>query len=560
MAVENEISQIYKHYFTQPICLHFKKKYIEIMKSNIFRKRVIGDTAESNMNRTLTLPSLVVMGIAAIIGAGIFATISETLSHGGAGSVFLFAFTSLACLFSGLCYSHFASQTTEAGSAYTYSYYQLGEIVAFVVGWTLILEYAIGNIVVAISFSDYFSGLFKSFGVHIPEYLATGYQTAKLGVNDMAKAAWQNAPEFMGIKLIVNLPAFLSVAIISVLCYIGIRESKNTAIAMVALKIAVLLLLFGIGFFYIRIENYTPFFPLGYKGLMAGIASVFFSYIGFDAITSLSEEAKNPKRDMPRAIILSLGITTLLYLLACLVMIGVFPYNEWAGVKNALQEFFSRLGMTALGGVVSVIILIAMTSVLLVYQLGLPRIFMNMSRDGLIPNIFSKIHSRYRTPSFSTFITGVIVCIPVLFLDQQAVLELTSIGTLFAFDIVCIAVLYNKTVAKEGYQVKYINSRYVLLPLLLLFGVLYVVSPDLFTLNFTALNIPFLIFIVVGFGFIVFSIVKKLSLIPVLGLLCNTYLMSELPPHSWIRFFGWLAIGLLIYFFYSRKHSKLEVK
>ncbi len=435
--------------------------------SKLTRKKTIQDilahadanTGEAGMKRNLNVRDLTAMGIAAIIGAGIFSTIGNAAAQGGPAVSLLFIFTALACGFSALCYAQFASTIPISGSAYTYSYASFGEIIAWIIGWTLIMEYAIGNIAVAISWSDYFTGFLSGFNIHFPEYFSIDYLTASRGFanatalmqsgtlfNDLPLAtkeayiAWVNAPQIAGLHIIADIPAFTIVVLITVLVFIGIYETKVAGNIMVLLKVVILLVVIAVGAFYTNPENWSPFAPNGIGGVLKGVSGEFFAYIGFDAISTTAEECKNPRRDLPKAMILALIITTILYVLISLVLTGMVNYQELA-VGDPLAYVFGKLNLSRLSGVIAFSAIVAMASVLLVFQIGQPRIWMSMSRDGLLPKIFSKIHPRFRTPWFATIITGILVAVPSLFLNLTEVTDLTSIGTLFAFILVSGGVL-----------------------------------------------------------------------------------------------------------------------
>ncbi|HNX06681.1 MAG TPA: amino acid permease [Bacteroidales bacterium] len=571
--------------------------------TKLFRKKSIDDImrhADSmshdpqRLKRNLNVVDLTALGIAAIIGAGIFSTIGNAAANGGPAVSLLFVFTALACGLSGLCYARFSSVIPISGSAYTYAYASFGELIAWIIGWDLIMEYAVGNIAVAISWSDYFVGMCRGINIHIPSYLAIDYLSASRGYHAVAEQlssgaalesmtsgmrdaynAWTNAPEVFGIKVIADIPAFCIVVFISTLVYIGIRESKIASNLMVALKILILLLIIGVGVFYVNTENWSPFAPNGVSGVLKGVAAVFFAYIGFDAISTTAEECKQPQRDLPRAILLSLLISTLLYIMISLVLTGMAPYNELA-VGDPLAYVFARLNLTGFSGLIAVSAVISMASVLLVFQLGQPRIWMSMSRDGLLPKKFSKLHPKYKTPAFSSVVAGILVAIPTLFLNLTEVTDLTSIGTLFAFVLVSGGVLImdnpkrKKFSANEkGFKIPYFNSRYFL-PLAWI-GVLlaiYLLNRAFFE-NFRSLDIysewhilmekiPLLIFVVVALVLSVFAVVRQFSLIPVMGLLTNFYLMTELGITNWLRFLIWLVVGLVLYFLYGYHHSRLR--
>ena len=569
----------------------FRKKDINVMLADLQAENEAGHGI--SLVRNLTLRDLTALGIAAVIGAGIFSTIGNASAAGGPGVSLLFVFTAIACAFSALCYAQFASTLPVAGSAYTYAYTSFGELIAWIIGWDLLMEYAIGNIAVAISWSDYFTSLLTGIGIHIPAYLTMDFLSASRGFAEAeallakgtsfaqlplplqaAHQAWANAPRIGNIHLVADLPALLIVAAITYLVYIGIKESKRTANLLVLFKLLVIVLVIVVGFFYVTPANWSPFAPNGISGILKGVSAVFFAYIGFDAISTTAEECRNPQRDLPKAMIYSLVICTVLYILVALVLTGMVPYHELA-VGDPLAFVFGRLDLNIISGIVSVSAVVAIASVLLVFQLGQPRIWMTMSRDGLLPKVFSRLHPQYKTPSFSTIVTGLVVAIPALFMNLTEVTDLTSIGTLFAFVLVCGGILVMDSTGqhrgKVGFKVPYYNGKYVV-PLLMLSLVLllYFFNPGGVQHFFSLTNgnehgwevfkhkIPLL-------GFILFCVVitflsfrRSLSLIPVLGLITNLYLMTELGITNWSRFLIWLALGLLVYFFYGYRNSHLN--
>lgn len=377
----------------------------------------------SDLIRSLRLRDLIAFGIAAIVGAGIFSTIGNASAAGGPGVSLLFIFTAIACGFSALCYAQFASTIPVSGSAYTYAYASFGELIAWIIGWDLLMEYAIGNIAVAISWSDYFTAVMHGVGLTIPEYLTMDFLSASRGYQaaqemlaqgqafaalpdskQEAYLAWQQAPTIAGIKLVADIPALGITILITYLVYIGIKESKRTANLLVLLKLIVILLVITVGAFYVQTDNWTPFAPNGISGILKGVSAVFFAYIGFDAISTTAEECENPQRDLPRAMIFSLVICTVLYVVLALVLTGMVPFQELA-VGDPLAYVFSRVNLDVIAGIVAVSAIVAMASVLLVFQYGQPRIWMTMSRDGLLPGAFSRIHPKYKTPYFATFVT-----------------------------------------------------------------------------------------------------------------------------------------------------------
>jgi APA family basic amino acid/polyamine antiporter len=560
------------------------------MSKSIFRKKsvdkIMADVAcgfsdaehpgtASQLQKELNVKDLTLMGIAAVVGAGIFSTIGEASFYGGPGVSILFIITAVTCGFSALCYAEFASRIPVAGSAYTYAYASFGELIAWIIGWDLLMEYAIGNIAVAISWSTYFVNLLEGFRIHMPEYLTMDYFSAfraqekiqeltaagKLGeITDNMKTAavaWANAPGFGSVKFIANLPALGIVFIITYLVYIGIRETKKATNAMVVLKVVIVIAVIAIGFFYVTPANWHPFMPNGFKGVMKGVSGVFFAYIGFDAISTTAEECKNPQKDLPRGMIYSLLICTVLYILISLVLTGMVNYKDLQ-VGDPLAFVFAKVGLKNISYVISISAVIATASVLLIFQLGQPRIWMSMSRDGLLPKAFSRIHPKFRTPSFATIVTGFVVAVPALFLNLTEVTDLTSIGTLFAFVLVCGGVLLmpREAAVKGKFHLPYVNAKYVV-PFIFI-GMIYLFwKPfmDILAGENIHEKFPFFLFILLSAALTVAAVLRNLSLIPVLGLLSCFYLMTELTYQSWIRFLAWLLIGLVIYVFYGYKHS-----
>jgi basic amino acid/polyamine antiporter, APA family len=568
----------------------FRKKTIDKIRADAIAGYGDGEGG-TGLRRELRMIDLTALGVAAIIGAGIFSMIGNAAHAGGPAVVFLFVFTAVACGFSALCYAEFASRIPVAGSAYTYAYASLGELVAWIIGWDLLMEYAIGNIAVAISWSDYFTGMLAGYGLHVPDYLTMNFVTASRGFDEItalvaggqtmeqirasgdfvmslaAHDAWVNAPLVGGFHVVCDVPALLITVVITALVYVGIRESKRVANAMVAIKILVVLLVITLGAFYVNPANWTPFAPNGVRGVLAGVSGVFFAYIGFDAISTTAEECRDPQRDLPRGMILSLIICTVLYILVALVLTGMMSSSKLA-VGDPLAFVFGPAGANLpwVSGVIALSAVIAMATVLLVFQLGQPRIWMAMSRDGLLPPIFSSIHPRFKTPWFSTILTGLVVGIPSMFLNLTEVTDLTSIGTLFAFLLVSGGVLFlDRSKAEKGrFHLPYWSGRYVV-PAILVATVasLALFAPSSIAEFFSAKaplssKIPMAVFAVFFVALAVLSFVKRLSLIPVMGLLTCGYLMTELGWTNWIRFGAWLVVGLSIYFLYSRKRSKLR--
>ncbi|MCK8492586.1 amino acid permease [Spirosoma sp. RP8] len=550
---------------------------------SIFRKKtvrqILSDAEEgesSKLVKTLGVRDLTSFGIAAIIGAGIFSTIGLASYNGGPAVSLLFVFTAIACVFTALSYAQFASTVPVSGSAYTYAYVAFGEIFAWVIGWALILEYAVSNMVVAISWSEYFTSMLSGFGITFPKYLATDYGSATAAFELVQQAkqsgtalseipentrlladAYLNAPALGSLKLIANLPAGAVTVLITALVYIGIKESRTASNILVVLKLAVIGLVIGVGAFYVKPANWSPFAPNGMSGVLSGVASVFFAFIGFDSISTTAEECKNPQRDMPRAMLYCLTICTVLYVLITLVLTGMVNYKE-LGVSDPLAYVFQKVNLDFVAGIISVSAVVAITSALLVYQLGQPRIWMTMSRDGLLWKRFATIHPKFKTPSFATIITGVIVAIPSMFMDLKFFVDLTSVGTFFAFILVCAGILFldaKGLSAQSKFKVPYVNGKYIIgLVLLAAFTYSLTGSNLLETLESKPLLFVFwgvwVVLAVQGFR-------HNFSLLPVIGILTNLYLMTELGASNWQIFGIWLAIGLVIYFSYGFRRSKL---
>ena len=537
----------------------------------------------SHLKRTLGVKDLTAMGIAAVIGAGIFSTIGKASFEGGPGVSLLFIITAVCCGFSALCYAEFASRIPVSGSAYTYAYASFGELAAWIIGWDLLMEYAIGNIAVAISWSQYFDNLLKGMGIHIPAYFTTDYVSAVRGYEAAGKElaagtsltslpdslqsayrAWTTAPQLGGLRIIADLPALLIVVLITYLVYVGISETKKATNYMVGLKLVIILVVIVAGCFYVAPANWSPFLPNGFGGMMKGVSAVFFAYIGFDAISTTAEECKDPQRDLPRGMIAALLICTVLYILIALVLTGMVSYKQ-LNVGDPLAYVFSAVGLSKLSYVISFSAVIATASVILVFQMGQPRIWMSMSRDGLLPKVFSRIHPKYKTPSFSTIVTGFVVAVPALFMNLTEVTDLTSIGTLFAFVLVCGGVLLlpktDQPASSKRFHIRYINGKWIV-PVLYLVGmvVLWKNLTGLFRYEDTDVfrdKLPFYLFVVLATVIKGLTFLKNLSLIPVLGLASCFYLMTELGFTNWSRFLIWLLIGLVVYFFYGRHHSRL---
>lgn len=545
---------------------------------SLFRKKSVsathdqGDAHSPQLVRNLSLRDLTFMGIAAIIGAGSFSSLGQACYSGGPGVVILFIICAIACGFTALCYAEFASRVPASGSAYTYAYVSFGELFAWVIGWALLMEYSIGNIYVAFSWSGYFTNLLDGVGVHMPEWLTINYRSAAAAFRDNLPGegyqAWINAPQLGSLRIIFDLPAFMINVLITWLVYVGVNESRKVSNFMVLLKLFIIIVVIVTGAFFIDIDNWTPFMPNGFGGVMGGAAAVFFAYIGFDAVSTLAEESKNPMRDLPRGMMYSLMICTVVYVLLALVLTGMVSYNA-LGVSDPLAEVFKLKGVKWMLYFVSIAAVVAMTSVILVFQLGQPRIWMSMARDGLLPKRFAKIHPKYKTPGFSTIMTGAVVGIPIFFTDETFVLDFTSIGTLFAFVLVCGGVLLLPKAekiegVKQRFRLPQINGKWIVPTLVALTFVLLIndqsaYTEELFQFNTTNLSakLPMWIFLFLCLVMAVMSFLRNLSLIPVLGVLSCCYLLTGMAPSNWLWFAVWLGIGLVVYLLYGFRKSKL---
>jgi basic amino acid/polyamine antiporter, APA family len=473
---------------------------------------------EQSLKRVLGASDLIMLAIGAVIGAGIFGAIGTAAAgqvgpdgaviRHAAGPALILSFVLLggACALAGLCYAELASMIPQAGSAYAYSYATLGEFVAWVIGWDLILEYAVGNVAVAISWGDYFNTLLRGFGVELPVYLTTGYRTALLSSNPAINGLIESAPRLAGIPILVNIPASAIVMLITWLLLRGARESSQANKLMVIVKLVALALFIGVGLTAINPANYTPFAPNGFTGIHQGAAIVFFAYIGFDAISTAAEETRNPQRNLPIGILGGLAICTAIYVVVGIVLTGMVPYSELA-VADPLARALELTGFTRVGWIVALGAIVSMSTVLLVFQYGQPRIFFAMARDGLLPQWAARVDPKTRIPYVTTLVTGVIVAVASLVGDAAETYDLTNIGTLFAFALVCAGVLVLRV--KEPNR-----ARPFKVPLV------WVIAP--------------------------------------LGVAACLFIMVGLPPQAWVRFAWWLGIGVLIYAFYGYRNSKLR--
>ncbi|MGC8763673.1 MAG: amino acid permease [Acidobacteriota bacterium] len=471
------------------------------------RLRAEAEASEGRLKRVLGPVDLIALGIGAVIGAGIFALVGTAAAgdatRPGAGPAIVLSFllTGLACAFSGLCYAEMASMVPIAGSAYTYAYATLGEVVAWIIGWDLILEYAVGNVAVAVSWSGYFCELLRGLGVEFPRWLATDLRTAL-----QTPAILEAAPRFFGLPVVFNLPAVSIVAFLTVLLVLGIRESARFNAAMVGVKLLVLGFFVFTGLKFVRPENWHPFAPNGWAGIQAGAAVIFFAYIGFDAVSTAAEECRRPERDLPIGILGSLAVCTVIYVVVAAVLTGMVPWRE-LNTAEPLSVAMRVVDRNWAAGVVAFGSVVAHTAVLLVFQLGQPRIFFSMARDGLLPPAFARVHPRFRTPHVTTLLTGLFVGGAACFASLDEMADLCNIGTLSAFFLVCAGVLVLRH--REPGRRRPFRTPFV-------------------------------------------------PVVPLLGMASCLYLMAGLPPRAWIRFGLWLAAGLALYFSYGWKRSRMS--
>ena len=491
--------------------------------ANLFSRKPISELVSEGDNpnalkRALGAGDLIMLAIGAVIGAGIFGSIGSAAAgqigpngeiiRVGAGPALVLSFLLLGacCALAGVCYAELAAMIPQAGSAYAYSYATLGELVAWIIGWDLILEYAVGNVAVAISWGDYFKSLVGDW-IPMPDWLTTGYRTALLSSDPKVHGLLNSAPHIGSIPILINVPAFAIVMLITWLLLLGVRESARANNIMVAVKLIVLTLFIVMGLGHITPANYHPFAPNGFRGIHQGAAIVFFAYIGFDAISTAAEETKNPQRNLPIGILGGLAICTIIYIIIGAVLTGMVPSKELGAAADPLAYALKATGLTSMARVVALGAVFSMAAVLLVFQYGQPRIFFAMARDGLLPRWAASISGKSHVPYVTTLVTGVFVALWSLIGDAAETYDLTNIGTLFAFALVSIGVI-----------------------------VLRYTDPD----RHRPFRVPFVH--VVGLG----------------GAALCVFVMKGLPRQAWERFGIWLAIGLILYFVYGFQHSRLR--
>ncbi len=484
---------------------------------SLFQTKPIADT-DRGLIRSLGAGDLIMLGIGAVIGAGIFASLGTaaagefapdgTMIRAGAGPALVFSFLLLGvvCGLAGLCYAELASMIPQAGSAYAYAYATLGEVVAWVIGWALVLEYAVGNVAVAVAWSGYFTSMLSGWGIHLPDWLTHGYYQVKLASDPAVRALMDSAPNIAGFPLLINLPAFLITALVTAVLLMGVRESVKANAIMVVIKLLVLGLFVTVGAMHINPDNYVPFAPNGFRGIHQGAAIVFFAYIGFDAISTAAEETRNPQRNLPIGILGGLAICTVIYIIVGLVATGIVPYTDLAGA-DPLARALELAGLPTASWIVAAGAVVSMTAVLLVFQYGQTRIFFGMAKDGLLPKWATKVHPTRRIPHVSTIVIGALVGLGSLIAEENSVYDLVNIGTLSAFFIVCIAVLVLRV--RDPHRERPFKVPFV-----------WVLAP--------------------------------------LGALACLFTIQGLPARAFMMFGWWMLIGLGIYFLYGYRHSVIR--
>jgi APA family basic amino acid/polyamine antiporter len=535
--------------------------------SRLFRTKSLdqiladAERPETKLRRALGPFQLTLMGIGAIIGAGIFATVGTAAAgdanRPGAGPALSLSFviTAVVCGFTALCYAEFASMVPISGSAYTYSYSTLGEVVAWIIGWDLIIEYAVGNIAVAISWANYFKTFVKGFGIVIPDWLSMDYRTAARIVDAAGVATvYRDAPRIFGVPIILNIVAVGIVGAITAILIWGIRESARFNAVMVGIKIVVLTFFIAAGSFWVRPENWTPFAPNGWAGISAGAAIVFFAYIGFDAVSTVAEEAREPQRTLPIGILASLVVCTAFYAVVSAVFTGLISFPDLKAklateqaepLTMALEHASSHLGWAV--GIVAFGSVVAHTAVLLVFQLGQTRIFFSMARDGLLPSAFRRVHPRFRTPHLSTLLTGAFVGVFAAVASLDEMVDLTNIGTLFAFILVCAGTIVLRRRDPDRARPFRVPSGWGWT------AALYAG----FAVGVWLLPIPGGVRVALLLAGAALFAASRRHIFPVLGILSCLYLVYYLPPTSWLRFAAWLNFGFVVYLGYGSTHSRL---
>jgi APA family basic amino acid/polyamine antiporter len=531
------------------------------------------------LEKTLTLKDIIGLGVALIVGAGIFSKVGTASFFGGPAVILLFLMTAIVCAFAGLSYAQFASMVPAAGSSYTYAYISLGELVAWLVGWALVAEYGLASMAVAISWSDYFTRFISgTFLYDIPLWLSTSYGmmneevakiTTLLSEGKVLTTAqqhilqqWNEAPYLSdSVRFVIDLPAIAIVALMTFFVYLGIEESKKVGLIMVIIKLSVIALVVGVGIFHIDFANYTPFMPNGYSGLSQSIATVFFAYLGFDMISSTAEECKNPEKDLPRGILYVIAICTLLYISVALVLTGMVSYKE-LNVGDALAFIFAKLNMSGLSTIISGLVMIAMSAGILVLQLGHPRIWMSMSRDGLLPKSLSYIHPKRKVPSNAIITVGLLTIIPMLFFDMNVVADICSMGTLMALAAVCLGLIALEIHPHHDFQPRF---KIPFIPSFGLLPLLFALITYLFLeyMGFEALNAnPVKYVLITWWGsFLILTVLSfkyRFSLIPAIGFVSCFFMATQQSISNWTNFLLWMSLGVIIYCVYGRFNSTLR--